>query len=303
MLRVRATLRALGRLLIRAGQRLAAAGSDASRRLATAGESRPPELSGAAGRSRSGRGSRETGPPRSENRASSFHAMWELPAAARLVEVSAVLEIVVPPVVPDLYFWALQVDFASAFRIHGGGHTGLQWNRRYPGGTAVNWGGYASREHGGAILPGSVSDLPGFTDDPHTLAYPWECERPYLLRIFRPSNRLGVWRAEVTELSTGRTSVVRDLYVDGDSLARPIVWSEVFADCDAPSVTVRWSDLQAIDETGNVLQPERIRVNYQPASQGGCTNTTVTADAWGLLQVTNTARTAPQGSVVGLRGR
>ncbi len=105
-------------------------------------------------RGHGGGGPREAGPPRSPNGASSFHLVWELPAAARsarLVEVSAVLEIVVPPQVPALDFWALQVDFLAGDRFRGGAHTGLQWNRRYPGYTAVNWGGYASQEDEGGI--------------------------------------------------------------------------------------------------------------------------------------------------------
>ena len=239
-------------------------------------------------------GPREAGPPRSPNGASSFHLIWELPGAARaakLVEVSAVLEIVVPPRVPALYFWAMQVDFLSAGRARGGAHTGLQWNRRYPGNKAVNWGGYASQEDGGAILDGSVSALPGFSDDPNTLAYSWEPGRPYRLRISRSPDRLGAWRAEVTDVAAGQTSVIRDLYQGtergaGDDsaehyLARPLVWSEVFADCDAPSVTVRWSDLEGVDGSGSRVRPDRVRVNYQTPGEGGCTNTTVSVDEAG----------------------
>jgi len=89
------------------------------------------------------------GPPRSSNGASSFHLFWEMPRtsqASRLIEVSAVLEVLEPPQVPSLYFWAMQVDFEEDGLPWGGGHTGLQWNRRFPGGTAVNWGGYASQD-------------------------------------------------------------------------------------------------------------------------------------------------------------
>jgi hypothetical protein len=258
-----------------------------------------------------GGGPREAGPPGSTNGASSFHVMWELASAtreSRLVEVSALLEILVPPRVSALYFWALQVDFLSEGRLRGGAHTGLQWNRRYPGNKAVNWGGYASPEDGGTILPGSASTLPGFTDDPHTLAYPWQPDRPYRLRVFRPPDRPGAWRAEVTDEAAGQTSVIRDLYVDaereagndprGHYLARPLVWSEVFADCDAPSVTVRWSELEVVDEAGSRSRPDRVRVNYQAALDGGCGNTTTAVDGQGILQVTNTLRTAPQDAVL-----
>lgn len=72
-----------------------------------------------------------------------------MPPPAPLVEVSAVLEVVVPPAVDSLYFWALQVDFIDGPVHRGGGHTGLQWYGRFPGSTAVNWGGYASGATGG----------------------------------------------------------------------------------------------------------------------------------------------------------
>ena len=263
-------------------------------------------------------------------KASSFHLIWRLPAAARdsrPVEVSAVLEVLEPPSVPALYFWALQVDFVDERGTWGGGHTGLQWNRRYPGGTAVNWGGYAARELGGAVLPGTVSDLPGFADDPHTLAYSWLPGRQYRLRVYRSPENLGAWRAEVTDVLSGRASVIRDLLPNtvqdrgilsrlfsrwrdpstgavetgaaaAGYLVRPMVWSEVFAECDAPSVSVRWSELQAVDENGAPLRPQEVAVNYQSVAEGGCTNTDVRVDSVGFVQTTNVVRVAQQGTLL-----
>jgi hypothetical protein len=249
-----------------------------------------------------------------------------LPGAARnarLVEVSATLEIVVPPSVQALYFWALQVDFADARGIWGGGHTGLQWNRRYSGSTAVNWGGYASPERGGAVLPGSISILPGFDDDPNTVGYAWSPGRPYRLRVCRSPEVLGAWRAEIVDVESSRTSVIRDIWPGSPSspgllrrlfsgregaartsgepgfLVRPMVWSEVFAECDDPSVTVRWSALRAIGEAGEVWSPDTVSVNYQSGRDGGCPNTDSRADSsGGLLQVTNTHRVNPQGAAL-----
>jgi len=256
-------------------------------------------------------------------KASSFHLIWRLPATARtteLVEASAVLEVLVPPVAPALYFWALQVDFFDERGVWGGGHTGLQWNPRYPGGTAVNWGGYAARQLGGAVLEGTVSGLPGFADDPHTLAYHWSPGREYRLRVYRSPENLGAWRAEVVDVLSGEASVIRDLLpgriqdrgilskllfrqrdpakgtAEAGYLARPMVWSEVFADCDAPSASIRWSDLQAVDEEGVLLRPEAVAVNYQSVAEGGCTNTSVSVDSIGFAQTTNTARTIEQGT-------
>jgi hypothetical protein len=255
--------------------------------------------------------------------ASSFHLVWRLPAAARaarLVEASAVLEVLTPPSVPTVYFWALQVDFVNGRGVWGGGHTGVQWNPRYPGGTAVNWGGYAARELGGAVLEGTISDLPGFADDPHTLAYAWLPSREYRFRVYRSPEISGAWRAEVTDVLSGEASVIRDLLpaeaqdrgllrrllsrrgdrsaetLGGGHLVRPIVWSEVFAECDAPSVSVRWSDLRAVDENGAILRPEEIAVSYQSAAEGGCSNTSVAVDSAGILQITNTPRVVDQGT-------
>ncbi|OFW61898.1 MAG: hypothetical protein A2133_03085 [Actinobacteria bacterium RBG_16_64_13] len=224
-----------------------------------------------------------------------------------MVEVSAVLEVLAPPRVQALHFWALQVDFVEGDEVWGGGHTGLQWNRRYPDGTAVNWGGYASAERGGGVLAGTGSSLSGFPDDPNTLALAWRPGRPYRLRIFRSPETPGAWRAAVDDLASGASVTVRDLLPPPDLarsegyLVRPIVWSEVFADCDAPSLTVRWSELTAVDDTGAVLRPAAVRVNYQFHHAGGCANTNSSVDqTGGIVQVTNVARTTEQGALLEL---
>jgi hypothetical protein len=235
--------------------------------------------------------------------------------SARLVEVSAVLEILVPPSVPSLYFWALQVDFVEDGVTWGGGHTGLQWNRRFPQNAAANWGGYASQARGGAVLLGSMPALPTFSGDPNTMAYGWRPGRPYRLRVYRSPEAPGAWRAEVTDVTAGEVMVLRDLYravnpsarsLSGASsegyLRTPIVWSEVFADCDAPSVVVRWSDFRGENDDGRVIIPERVRVNYQSREDGGCANTTVRRDEVGLLQVTNHPRETEQGALLPCRG-
>jgi hypothetical protein len=227
-------------------------------------------------------------------------------SSAPLVEVSAVLEVLTPPEADSLYFWALQVEFegaegrqgpgADVARPLGGGHTGLQWHRAYPGSTAVNWGGYASAQRGGTVLLGSDSGLPGLAGEPNTRAYPWKVGRPYRLRVYRSPEGGGAWRAEVEDVIAGEATVIRDLFAGAAYLAAPVVWSEVFADCDAPSVSVRWSAMQARDSAGAVLLPEGVAVNYQSAADGGCANTTSVLDGHGVLQITNTPRTTPQGA-------
>ncbi len=237
------------------------------------------------------KGERTRGRPRSANRASSFHLWWELPHSGPLVEVSAVLEIPGTPAVPDLYFWALQVSFERQGQVLGGGHTGLQWHPSYPAYGAVNWGGYRSSAEGGGPLPGTPSSLPGLTGEPNTRAFPWKPATPYRFRISRSPEHRGAWRAEVTDLTDGVRTVIRDLFADAPHLAAPVVWSEVFADCDAPGVTARWSHLEAIDEEGAMVSPRALRVTYQSYEEGGCTNTTVTHEGTAVLQTTNVPRT------------
>jgi hypothetical protein len=77
-----------------------------------------------------------------------------------------------------------------------------------------------------------------------------------------------------------------------------MVWSEVFAECDAPSVSVRWSELQAVDENGAPLRPQEVAVNYQSVAEGGCTNTDVSVDSAGFVQTTNAIRVAQQGTLL-----
>ena len=120
-------------------------------------------------------------------------------------------------------------------------------------------------------------------------------------------------------MTTGRATVLRDLLPGGDRpggsllhaaagitaehqsyLRNPLVWSEVFADCDAPSVVVRWSDLRGEAEDGELVYPDAVRVNYQSARDGGCANTTVRRDEKGILQITNAPREVEQGTRLSL---
>jgi len=215
-----------------------------------------------------------------------------MPPSAPLIGVQATFEVVEPPGVEHLYFWALQASFGDGRRSHGGAHLGLQWNKRYPGNTAANWGGY---HHSGRVLDGSESPLPSTPNDPNTRDYPWQPRNPYRFRITRVPNG---WRGEIVDLGTGESVAVRDLYSPGTQLIEPIVWSEVFAACDDPRVLVRWSDFGALTVDGEVVRPGAVRVNYQAYEAGGCSNTASMLDGDGVVQVTNAARTVPQGSVL-----
>lgn len=245
---------------------------------------------------------RVSGEPQSANGASSFHLLWEIPTVP-LREVAATIEVLEPPQVRRLYFWALQVSFTSGTTLRGGAHLGLQWNTRHPGATAANWGGYAPE---GGLLRGSASPLRSTPGDPNTRDYAWSPGTPYRLHVgLAPEQPTAgrAWRGTITNLTTGVETVVRDLYADAIHLTVPMVWSEVFARCEQPTVAVRWSDLVAIDASGKQIVPTRARVNYQARRDGGCDNTSVIVDELGVIQATAVARQVPQGTVVPVTGR
>ena len=231
---------------------------------------------------------RVAGYPTSPNRASSLHLRWELPVDADAVVAASVMLVVeTAPLVPDLYFWALQASFTDgADRHHGGGHIGLQWHQPHPGSRAVNWGGYAPD---GRILDGSASPLPSATGNPNTRDLWWDPGRSYTLTIERAA-AVGGWTATVGGVR------VRTLAAGGDRLGALMVWSEVFARCDAPPVAVRWSGFQVTTMQGRVVAPVAVHVNYQRRADGGCDNSTALADGDAIRQITGTARSVPQGA-------
>jgi len=220
----------------------------------------------------------------------SFHLFWDFASPAH--EVAVKLEVLEPPSVERLYFWALQASFLDGSGSQGAGHLGLQWNPRYPDRKAVNWGGYDTQ---GAVLPGSGSSLPSTPKDPNTRDFPWLPQRKYNLRIY-PSPEVG-WTGEVTEADTGVVTVVRDLHVGGDHLGRISVWSELFCDCADPRTVVGWSEATAVGLRGEHFAPRAFRVNYEAA---GCSNTNVYTDGHRVYQATASDRITPQGSLIAL---
>jgi hypothetical protein len=224
-----------------------------------------------------------TGRPPSANGASSFHLLWEVPTDEQLVEASACLVVPVLPGVPRLYFWALQVSFCDG----AGAHLGLQWGADPPRRLRhVNWGGYGPS---GAELSGETSNLPSSFANPNTRDYDWEAGRPYRLRIGRAAGGWGGWVDD---------TLVRCLDAPGGSLATPIVWSEVFADCDDPAVVVCWSGLEVVTRSGRRLQVDSVVAQYQSRHDGGCDNTSSGIDGHAFVQTTNTLRESPPGAVL-----
>jgi hypothetical protein len=234
-----------------------------------------------------------TGYPTSANQASSFHLHWQLPSGTGPVVAAAVqLMVEAAPPVPDLYFWALQASFTGGgSRRHGGAHLGLQWNRRHPGNLAANWGGYAPS---GSILEGTASPLPSTPRDPNTRDFDWAPGRAHTLRIAPDPGDEGGWVGTIDGVR------IRTLLAGGERLDGLMVWSEVFARCDAPPVAVRWSGFRAETADGQVVAPTALSVNYQRRDAGGCDNTTVVAADDGIWQVTNSERLVPQGARLAL---
>jgi hypothetical protein len=85
--------------------------------------------------------------------------------------------------------------------------------------------------------------------------------------------------------------------MEGDRIVGATMWSEVFARCDDPSVVVRWSE-PTVHLPDRDVPFDRVRVNYQTDADGGCANTSSTADGVGLVQTTATERRTPQGTVL-----
>jgi hypothetical protein len=235
--------------------------------------------------SRLGFGPRVTGPPTSSNGASSLHLGWEVPSNEPLVEVAVTLTVPVAPADDSLYFWALQANFEGG----AGAHLGLQWGADAPRRMRhANWGGYAG--HGGE-LTGTALAFPSSFGNPNTCDFDWSDGVGHRLRIARDNDG---WAGFVDDMR------LRSLHAGGATLHGPVVWSEVFADCDAPSVSVRWSDLEVVTAGGDHVPVLAVRTNYQTRADGGCDNTCSTVDSLAFVQTTNTARTTPQGARLSL---
>ena len=223
---------------------------------------------------------RLSGRPPSANGASSLHLVWEVPSGEDLIEASVSLVVPALPRVPRLYFWALQVSFEAG----SGAHLGLQWAADPPRKLRhVNWGGYGTT---GAELSGGTSNLPSSFNNPNTRDYDWQPGRPYRLRISREAGRWAGWVDK---------TLVRGLDAPGETLRDPVVWSEVFADCDDPAVSVYWFDLEVVTQSGRRLRIDSVVARYQSRHEGGCDNTSSETDGKAFVQTTNAIRASPPG--------
>ena len=186
---------------------------------------------------------------------------------------------------------------AADFGADDTGRPGRIGRALYAGWTAV----LATRAREAADASAHLSGMARSVRD-NTRDYAWLPKRPYRLAVERvegdDSGGLTAWRATVTDLATGAATVVRDLHAPGDLLRASVVWSEVFARCDDPTSAVRWTDLAVVTASGRRVPVDRVRTGYQTHQAGGCDNTNSVVDGLGALQLTNTDRHTPAGTVL-----
>ena len=77
-----------------------------------------------------------------------------------------------------------------------------------------------------------------------------------------------------------------------------MVWTEAFADCDAPRCAVRWLDPIVTTRSGSHHRVGGGRVNYQSVHDGGCSTSNSYRDAAGIVQETGVSRRTPHAAYV-----
>jgi hypothetical protein len=168
-----------------------------------------------------------------------------------------------------------------------GAHLGLQWGADPPRRLRhVNWGGYGAA---GAELSGEASSLPSSFSNANTRDYDWEPGRAHRLRICRAARGWAGWVDD---------TLVRCLDAPGATLRYPVVWSEVFADCDDPTISVRWSELEVRTRSGHRVPVGSVVARYQKRREEGCDNTSSSRNGDAFVQTTNAARVTPAGAVL-----
>jgi len=207
---------------------------------------------------------RTSGPPTSSNGASSLHLFWVSKAVTEpVVAIGVDLEVLQTPSVDRLCFWALQATIRSGTAAMGGAHLGLQHHPDYPGGTAANWGGYHGRDSPETgELSGSPLAFRSALANPNTCNFDWVPGAAYRLEI--QMRAPGRWAGMVTRIGEGDPIELRVLDCAGDRLTDFAVWTESFADCDAPGAAVRWANPTLTTSSGTLVEIEHAVVNYRP---------------------------------------
>lgn len=243
-----------------------------------------------------------TGQPNASG-ASSFHVWWDGSYLTDTYEeASVVLRVLDNPPNMDLYFWALQLSFGDGADELSGAHVGLQWNANYPSYNAVNWGGYTSDAtpselEGEAYMASTYETVDSLTN---TFDYIWSRNTDYLLRVFKVASEGGDpvgttrWRATITDIesATPTETVIRDVFGYGDQIHGITMWTEMFAECSEPRVSVEWKDMECLVEgTSAVVNPNHFIITYQEIASGGCHNTNTSLSGAVFTQSSGSERT------------
>ena len=166
-----------------------------------------------------------------------------------LLECSAVLEVVVPPSVPRLYFWALQASFSD----------GTPTPRRCPPRIAVEHQVPAvGRRPTGADTPrtgrccrGPSPRCPSTRKDPNTRDYPWIAGHRYRLQDRpqrRDQRRHGRLAGNDHPHRVGRRGQgARSPHQGASTWSGRWCGRRCSPGASIPTTVVRWSDLRAID--------------------------------------------------------
>lgn len=241
------------------------------------------------------------GSPRTppEGIASSFHATWNTDFGDEdglVISASVDLTVLVEPQVDDLYFWALQCSFYDdEGTLYGGAHTGLQWNSSHPDNKAVNWGGYDTDQ---VELSGSESEFPSTPGNDNTRDYEWTVGETYTFVI--ELENIGI---ATVATATVNGELIRGLFLppEVNRIGDLIMWSEVFAQCSDPSVTVKWTNMTVTDVNEVEYEETEFKLNYQAEENNGCLNTNTFEYNRSIRQQTNTTRTNPQDAILTLQ--
>ena len=165
---------------------------------------------------------------------SGFHLWWKgVPSNEPIVACSVVLEVVQPPTVAALYFWALQASFLDAHRpvLRRGPHR-APVEPPPPGqpGGELGWLRAGGRRH---LHPGrqrlTAARHPRGPEHPHV-----RVARRDPVPLHDPSRHR---RVGVDGDRSGRPApevTVRELYAAGDRLGGFVMWSELFCRGDDP---------------------------------------------------------------------
>ncbi len=148
-------------------------------------------------------------------------------------------------------YWGWQTNFENTSNANvGAHHIGMQAVDQPANPRFINCGGYDDLAGGvGGVAEGSAQiDLPPHPNNINNAIFNWQVGVTYRYRIYRKPNQSGapsgkvIWRAEMTDFSTGTTYQLRDMYyTSADHLGFVTMWTEI-GTAERPPMKVRWSE-------------------------------------------------------------